>query len=105
MSRYRVIVHYYVKPGMEEKLKAFLEENLLKAAIELGCEDAEYLRDENDPSHFIGTGLWESISVCLDFHSQWEGLREEVLKMCTKEPVREFYAIDKHYDTKSIRAA
>lgn len=105
MSSYRVIVHYHVKPGMEGKLKSFLENNILKPAQDLGCLDPEYMHDENDPSHFIGTGIWDSMEKCQNFHMKWEGLKEELLQYCAEEPYREIYCIDNRYPNKSKRAA
>jgi hypothetical protein len=48
MSKYRAVVHYRFKEGMEEKGIHFLENELIKKAEKFGCHGIEIVHSEDD---------------------------------------------------------
>lgn len=102
---YRVLVHYHVKPGMENHIMTITENELLKTAQEQGFHQAEFWQDEMSPSHFILSGTWETLEAAQNFRSIWESKRPELMKHCSNEPYREIYRVAKCYPEKSKKAA
>ena len=105
MARYRAIVHYNFKKGHEEQGLKFLENELLKKAQQMGCHYIEFLRDERDPTHVVGIGVWGSLEEARQFQSIWDGKEKELARHCMNSPKREFYKLMHVYNEKTKKAA
>lgn len=93
MSKYRAIVHYRFKEGMEEKGLRFLENELVKKAESFGCHGIEILHSEDDPTFVVGIATWNDIQDARRFQAKWATKEHEMLSFCTSSPKREFFKI------------
>merc|ERR1712038_1727185 len=83
---YRILVHYHVKPGMEQNIMSFTENELLKTAQDLGFHQGEFWQDEKNPSHIIASGTWKTLESAQDFQSIWESAKPKLMEWCSEEP-------------------
>jgi len=93
MSKYRAIVNYRFKSGMEDKGIKFLENELLRKADSYGCHNIEILQSESDPTHVLGVALWNDIQDARRFQAKWAAKEHELVKLCEQPPKREFFKI------------
>jgi hypothetical protein len=106
MSKYRAIVHYRLKEGMEEKGLHFLETELVRKADSYGCHEIEILHSEEDPTYVIGIALWNDIQDARRFQAKWATKEHELVRTCcTSTPRREFYRITSIFTEKTRKAA
>lgn len=93
MSKYRAVVNYKFKSGMESQGIRFLENELIKKADSYGCHHIEILQSESNPAHVLGVALWNDIQDARRFQARWAAKERELVKMCTESPKREFFKI------------
>jgi quinol monooxygenase YgiN len=105
MSKYRAVVHYRFKDGMEEKGIHFLENELLKKADTYGCHSIELLRSEDDHTSLLGIAVWNDIEDARRFQAKWATKEHELLHYCSAAPKREFFKIVGTFTEKQKRAA
>lgn len=105
MSKYRAIVHYRFKEGMQDKGLHFLENELVKKADTFGCHGIEILHSEDDPTSVIGIALWNDIQDARRFQAKWATKEHALVSYCTSSPKREFYKIVSTFTEKQKRAA
>lgn len=78
---------------MEMQAVRFYENEMVKNALKHGSYGIELWQDEEDPTLFIGTGIWDSLEDANRFQAQWESELDELRKFCVKEPTRAVYKI------------
>ena len=105
MSKYRAVVHYRFKEGMEEKGIHFLENELIKKADTFVCHSIEILHSEDDPTYVLGIALWNDIQDARRFQAKWANKEHELVKYCTDSPKREFFKIVSTFTEKQKKAA
>lgn len=105
MSKYKALVNYHFKKGMEEQGIKFLERELIKKAQEYGCHGIELLQSEKNPSLLIGVGYWNSIDEARQFQTIWNAKESELLKFCINKPTREFFKLRNSYSEKQRKVA
>jgi Antibiotic biosynthesis monooxygenase len=105
MSKYRAIVQYRFKEGMEEKGLRFLENELVKKADSYGCHGVEILHSEDDPSLIVGIALWNDIQDARRFQAKWAAKEHEMNHLCTSSPHRGFFKIVTTFSEKQRKAA
>ncbi|HEY2810453.1 MAG TPA: hypothetical protein VGJ00_03580 [Rhabdochlamydiaceae bacterium] len=105
MTKYKAVVHYRFKEGMEEKGLHFLENELLKKADSYGCHEIELLQSEEDPTHIIGIALWNDIQDARRFQAKWATKEHELLRISADSPKREFFKMASTFMEKMRRAA
>jgi len=93
MSKYRAVVNYRFKSGMEHQAMKFLENELMRKGDSYGCHNIEILQSELDPTHVLGVALWNDIQDARRFQARWAAKERELVKMCTETPKREFFKI------------
>lgn len=93
MSRYRAVVNYRFKSGMEHQAMKFLENELMRKGDSYGCHNIEILQSELDPTHVLGVALWNDIQDARRFQARWAAKEHELVKMCSEAPKREFFKI------------
>ena len=91
MSRYRAIIHYHFKKGMEEKGMKFFQKEIVEKAQELGCQGAELWQSERDRAYAVGIGAWNSIEDARRFQALWDQKEKEILRYCVGAPKQEFF--------------
>lgn len=104
-EKYRAIVNYHFKKDKRDEAIDFLNENLTKHAKEFGCHDIEFLSDEKNPEHIIGTGVWNSASEAKNFQTKWDTVEKDLMKFCTEAPKRKLYKIETHWTEKGRKVA
>jgi quinol monooxygenase YgiN len=104
-EKFRAIVTYQFKKGMQEQGFEFLQKNLTDHAKEFGCHEIEFLIDERNPQHVIGTGLWHSVAEAKNFQSKWTNIEKELIEFCSRPPERKIYKVEVHWSEKSKKAA
>lgn len=105
MSKYKAVVHYRFKEGMEEKGLHFLENELLKKADFYGCHSIELLHSEDDPTLLLGIALWNDIQDARRFQAKWATKEQEIVRYCTQSPKREFFKIVSSFTERQKKAA
>src|SRR5580700_4710376 len=106
MSKYRAVVHYRCKEGMEEKGLRFLENELVKKADSFGCHSLEILQSEDDPTILLGIALWNDIQDARRFQAKWATKEHEMVNQCCiSAPKREFFKIVTAFTEKQRKAA
>jgi hypothetical protein len=105
MPKYKAIVHYNFKKGMEEEGLRFLENELLKKAQDYGCHNIELWQNERDSCCFIGTASWNSLEEARKFQSVWNAKENQLVRYCTNAPTREFYEIRSTWNERGKKAA
>lgn len=106
MSKYRAVVHYRFKEGMEEKGLHFLENELIKKADMFGCHSIEIMSSEDDPTIVLGIALWNDIQDARRFQAKWATKEHEMMNhYCLSAPRREFYKIITTFTEKQRKAA
>jgi quinol monooxygenase YgiN len=106
MTKYKAVVHYHFKNGVQNQGIQFLEKELIKNAENYGCHQIEILHSEEDPTHVIGLALWNDIEDARHFQAKWVTKEHELVsKLCIEPPRREFFKIASSYVEKSRRAA
>src|ERR1700733_4136610 len=93
MDKYRAVVNYRFKSGMEHKALKFLEDELIRKGDSYGCHNIEILQSELDPTHVLGVALWNDIQDARRFQARWAAKERELVKMCSETPKREFFKI------------
>lgn len=105
MQKYRVIVNYQFKKGMEQQGLKFLENELVKKAQQYGCHNLEIWHSEKEPSHVVGIGYWDSIEDARRFQAIWNEKETQLQRFCTNKPQREFFKVKSVYTEKAKKAA
>jgi hypothetical protein len=105
MSKYRAIVQYRFKEGMEEKGLRFLENELVKKAESYGCHEIEILHSEDDPTYVVGIALWNDIQDARRFQAKWATKEHEMGDLLTTAPHRGFFKITTTFTEKQRKVA
>jgi Antibiotic biosynthesis monooxygenase. len=92
-ASYRAIVHFHFKKGLEEEGIILLQKELIEKASQLGCHSIELLQDEMNPTYIVGIAEWASIEEARTFQQRWSKKEEQIIRMCTNAPQREFYRV------------
>lgn len=105
MNNYRSIVHYYFKPGMEDKGLHYLENELGKRGGEYGYHMIYFLQNEREKGHIMAYAEWNSIEEARKFQSRFEKKEMEMHHMWQRPPHHEWYHMRYQMMGKSHRAA
>ena len=105
MSKYRAVVHYRFKEGMEERGIRYLENELIQKADTYGSHNIEILHSEEDPTYVLGIAMWNDIQDARRFQAKWATKEHELAKYCTDSPRREFFKVVLNFAEKQKKAA
>lgn len=105
MSKYRAIVQYRFKEGMEEKGLRFLENELVKKGDSFGCHGIEILHSEDDPTYVVGIALWNDIQDARRFQAKWATKEHEMGHFLATAPHRAFFKIATTFTEKQRKVA
>ena len=105
-NNHQAVVHYHFKPNMIEQGIKFLEAELVKKALESGCQNIVLLQNERDPSYVIGIATWTTIEEAKKFQSQWNSKETELAtRFCSTAPTRELFKPRAVYSERARKAA
>ncbi|MFZ4100292.1 MAG: hypothetical protein ACOYKZ_08225, partial [Chlamydiia bacterium] len=91
MSAFPVIVHYHFKKGLEKEGLQHLMSVLRDKATELGGQNLGLWQSDQDPTHVMGMGWWDSLEDSNRFQAYWNSQMGQLSKYLASPPVRECY--------------